>query len=171
MMLSARRKGGLGFEDQSLEKLDLIQRSAALARDHWLTGVGRVPVVGDFTVFDDHRIVVQEVEGRRVSRVLVSVIPPATVTQLEEPNEYVDGCFEEGGEGSCAMPDYAAGVAASEELQEQVPAFTDMLAQMQIPVGDMDAMIAEVDVEERDADEVAQEWVEANADVVASWVG
>lgn len=41
MMLSARRKGGLGFEDQSLEKLDLIQRSAVLARDHWLTGVGR----------------------------------------------------------------------------------------------------------------------------------
>jgi len=93
------------------------------------------------------------------------------MTQLEEPNEYVDGCFEDGGAGDCAMPDYAAGIAASADLQEQVPAFTDMLGQMEIPVSDMDAMIAQVDVEERDADEVAQEWVEANSEAVAGWVG
>jgi len=93
------------------------------------------------------------------------------MTQLEEPNEYVEGCLDEGGDGDCAMPDYAAGVAASADLQEQVPAFTDMLGRMEIPVGDMDTMIAQVDVEERDADEVAQEWVEANADVVDGWVG
>ncbi|WP_298803810.1 glycine betaine ABC transporter substrate-binding protein [uncultured Pseudokineococcus sp.] len=93
------------------------------------------------------------------------------VTKLEEPNPYEEGCFAEGGAGDCAMPDYAGGVAASDELQEEVPAFTEMLSRMEIPVDDMDAMIAEVDVEERDAADVAQEWVEENDDAVESWVG
>lgn len=93
------------------------------------------------------------------------------LTQLEEPNEYVEGCLDEGGPGNCAIPDQAGAIAASQELQEEVPAFTDMLGRMEIPVSDMDEMIAAVDVEERDAAEVAQEWVEANADVVETWVG
>jgi tetratricopeptide (TPR) repeat protein len=41
MVLSARRRGGLGFQDQSLEKLELIQKSFELARDHLGVGVGR----------------------------------------------------------------------------------------------------------------------------------
>lgn len=113
----------------------------------------------------------------RAEPVLVHLYQPHWVlaqhemTQLEEPDEHVDGCFEEGGDGSCAMLDYAAGIAASAELQEQVPASTDMLGRMEVPVSDMDAMIAQVDVEERDAAEVAQEWVEADADAVETWVG
>lgn len=45
--------------------------------------LGRLPGVGDFTDFDRHRIVVREVEGRRVSRVLVTVVPPVIVTHPE----------------------------------------------------------------------------------------
>jgi putative hemolysin len=46
--------------------------------------VGRIPQVGDSTDHDGRRIVVREVEGRRVSRVLVSALPPA-VEHSEEP--------------------------------------------------------------------------------------
>jgi putative hemolysin len=39
--------------------------------------LGRLPQIGDATEFDSHRIVVRDVDGRRVSRVLVSTVGPA----------------------------------------------------------------------------------------------
>lgn len=56
--------------------------------------LGRLPAVGDATEFDRHRIVVREVEGRRVSRVLVSTVTPTVSTEGEhqptaEPEEAV----------------------------------------------------------------------------------
>ena len=53
--------------------------------------LGRLPMVDDFTDFDAHRIVVREVDGRRVSRVLVSrgmppgATPPADPTGEQPP--------------------------------------------------------------------------------------
>jgi tetratricopeptide (TPR) repeat protein len=41
MLWSARRQGELGFQDRSLEKLELIRKSFQLARDHLGLGVGR----------------------------------------------------------------------------------------------------------------------------------
>ncbi len=38
--------------------------------------LGRLPLVDDLVDFEDHRIVVREVEGRRVGRVLVTAVPP-----------------------------------------------------------------------------------------------
>src|SRR5680860_1185070 len=45
--------------------------------------LGRLPRVGDFADFEGHRIVVREVEGRRVSRVLVTVVHPVIMTHPE----------------------------------------------------------------------------------------
>jgi len=45
--------------------------------------LGRLPRVGDFADFEGHRIVVREVDGRRVSRVLVTVVHPVIVTHPE----------------------------------------------------------------------------------------
>ena len=48
--------------------------------------LGRVPRVGDSTDFDGHRLVVREVDGRRASRVLVTVVPPgAFIVPVPEP--------------------------------------------------------------------------------------
>jgi len=45
--------------------------------------LGRVPEAGDTVDFEDHRLVVREVEGRRVARVLVTVVPPPVVLSPE----------------------------------------------------------------------------------------
>jgi putative hemolysin len=42
--------------------------------------LGRLPQAGDFVDFEDHRITVREIEGRRVSRVLVTAVPATTPT-------------------------------------------------------------------------------------------
>jgi putative hemolysin len=46
--------------------------------------LGRLPQVGDRVDFEDRRITVREVEGRRVSRVLVTAVPSAA-TDAEQP--------------------------------------------------------------------------------------
>jgi tetratricopeptide (TPR) repeat protein len=52
MVLTARPKGGLGLEDQSLEKLDSIGRVSQLVLDHFGLGIGR----GAFgTVFSSYQ--------------------------------------------------------------------------------------------------------------------
>jgi putative hemolysin len=38
--------------------------------------LGRLPQVGDHVDFEEHRIVVRELDGRRVGRVLVTAVPP-----------------------------------------------------------------------------------------------
>ncbi|CAA9344435.1 MAG: Hemolysins and related proteins containing CBS domains [uncultured Nocardioidaceae bacterium] len=51
--------------------------------------LGRLPEVGDATEFDTHRIVVREVDGRRVARVLVSTVTPVAATEGAEPTNGV----------------------------------------------------------------------------------
>ncbi|HEX6517891.1 MAG TPA: hemolysin family protein [Nocardioidaceae bacterium] len=45
--------------------------------------LGQVPEVGDFVDFGSHRLVVREVDGRRVSRVLVTAVPPMVVAHTD----------------------------------------------------------------------------------------
>ena len=53
--------------------------------------LGRLPQVGDSVDFEERRITVREVEGRRVSRVLVTAVPSVSVADpehaVEEPDE------------------------------------------------------------------------------------
>ncbi len=46
--------------------------------------LGRLPEIGDSTELDTHRIVVREVDGRRVARVLVSTVTPAVAADTNE---------------------------------------------------------------------------------------
>ena len=92
------------------------------------------------------------------------------LTQLEEPNPYEEGCFDEGGEGACAMPPYSAWTAARKDVADRAPAFYELLKQFEIPLEDMEAMLAKVDLENQEADAVATEWIEANQDQIDSWV-
>ena len=69
------------FEDET--GVELPDGPYETVAGYIMAQLGRVPEVGDSTDYDDHRIVVREVEGRRVSRVLVSVVPPPVVAHLE----------------------------------------------------------------------------------------
>jgi glycine betaine/proline transport system substrate-binding protein len=92
------------------------------------------------------------------------------LTQLEEPNPYKEGCFDEGGDGACAMPPYSAWTAARKDVAEKAPKFHAMLKEFKIPLEDMEAMLAKVDLEKQDAEAVAKEWVDANQADIKSWV-
>ena len=92
------------------------------------------------------------------------------LTQLEEPNPYKEGCFDEGADGACAMPPYSAWTAARKDVAEKAPKFYAMLKQFEIPLEDMEAMLAKVDLEKQDAEAVAKEWMEANKADVDAWV-
>ena len=70
------------FEDET--GVELPEGPYETVAGYIMAQLGRVPEVGDFTDYDGRRIVVRGVEGRRVSRVLVSAVPPAVVTHPEE---------------------------------------------------------------------------------------
>jgi len=65
------------FEDET--GIELPDGPYETIAGYIMAQIGRVPEVGDSTDHGGHRIVVREIEGRRVSRVLVSVVPPAIV--------------------------------------------------------------------------------------------
>jgi putative hemolysin len=70
------------FEDET--GVELPEGPYETVAGYIMAQLGRVPEVGDSTDYDGHRIVVREIEGRRVSRVMVSVVPPSVVTYPEE---------------------------------------------------------------------------------------
>jgi glycine betaine/proline transport system substrate-binding protein len=92
------------------------------------------------------------------------------MVQLEEPTPYSDGCLTTG-DGACAMPSYSANIAASKDLQEQAPAFVDLLTDLRISVEEMEAMQKQVDVDGEDVGTVARQWVDDHADQVDEWIG
>ena len=92
------------------------------------------------------------------------------MVQLEEPTPYSEGCLTTG-DGACAMPSYSANIAASTELQEQAPAFADLLVDLRIPVAEMEEMQKQVDVDGEDVATVAREWVDGHATQIDEWVG
>lgn len=65
------------FEDET--GIELPEGPYETVAGYIMAQLGRLPELDDFVDYDGHRIVVREVEGRRVSRVLVSVVPPELV--------------------------------------------------------------------------------------------
>jgi glycine betaine/proline transport system substrate-binding protein len=92
------------------------------------------------------------------------------MVQLEEPTPYSEGCLTTG-DGACAMPSYSANIAASKELQEQAPAFADLLTDLRISVEEMEVMQKQVDVDGDEVSAVARQWVDDHADQIDQWVG
>ena len=92
------------------------------------------------------------------------------MVQLEEPTPYTDGCLTTG-DGACAMPSYSANIAASTELQDQAPEFAGLLADLRIPVEEMEQMQKQVDVDGDEVTDVARQWVDDHGDQIDEWVG
>ena len=65
------------FEDET--GLELPEGPYETVAGFLMARLGRLPQVEDYVDFDDHRILVREVEGRRVGRVLVTAVPPSVV--------------------------------------------------------------------------------------------
>ena len=72
--------------------------------------------------------------------------------------------------GACAMPAYSAWTAASTRVQQDAPKFYAMLQKFEIPLTDMETMLKSVDVEKKDAGDVAKEWLGANQQKVQQWL-
>ena len=66
------------FEDET--GLELPDGPYETVAGYIMARLGRVPEKGDAVDFDGHRLVVRDVEGRRVSRVLVSLLPVVVVS-------------------------------------------------------------------------------------------
>jgi putative hemolysin len=69
------------FEDET--GIELPEGPYETVAGYIMSRLGRVPDKGDAVEFDRHRLVVREVEGRRVSRVLVTTVPPIVVVSPE----------------------------------------------------------------------------------------
>jgi putative hemolysin len=65
------------FEDET--GVELPEGPYETVAGYLMARLGRVPEVGDSVDHAEHRIVVRDVEGRRVSRVLVTAVPPTVV--------------------------------------------------------------------------------------------
>lgn len=93
------------------------------------------------------------------------------LVQLEEPNPYVEGAFEDGGPNDVAIPTLAANIAARKDLEERAPEFYEFLGKISIPLEDIEALqaAAEEDASLEPAD-LAEQWIEDNQDEVDSWL-
>jgi putative hemolysin len=65
------------FEDET--GIELPEGPYETVAGYIMARLGRLPKEGDSVDFDEHRIVVRDVENRRVVRVLVTVVPPPVV--------------------------------------------------------------------------------------------
>jgi glycine betaine/proline transport system substrate-binding protein len=92
------------------------------------------------------------------------------MVQLDEPTPYTDGCLTRG-DGACAMPSYSANIAASKDLQEQAPAFVDLLRGLRISIEEVEGMLKQVDVDDEDVETVARRWIDDHAGQIEEWVG
>jgi len=71
------------FEDET--RLKLPEGPYETVAGFLMARLGRLPQVGDWVDFEDRRITVLEVEGRRVGRVLVTAVPAQAVADPEQP--------------------------------------------------------------------------------------
>jgi putative hemolysin len=71
------------FEDET--RVALPEGPYETVAGFLMARLGRLPVPGDYVDFDGHRIVVKEVDGRRVGRVLVTVVPGVHRVDPEHP--------------------------------------------------------------------------------------
>ncbi len=69
------------FEDET--GIELPEGPYETVAGYIMARLGRLPVEGDQVDFEGHRIVVRDVENRRVGRVLVTVVPPEVVLDAD----------------------------------------------------------------------------------------
>ena len=65
------------FEDET--GIELPEGPYETVAGFIMARLGRVPVEGDVVDYEDHRILVRDVENRRVGRVLVTAVPPSVL--------------------------------------------------------------------------------------------
>lgn len=90
------------------------------------------------------------------------------LVQLEEPKPYEDGCFTT--RDDCAIPTLAAWIAARKDLAERAPAFAAALGKIEIPLTDVEAMLDQVDQQDKKPEEVAQQWLADHRSEVDAWL-
>jgi putative hemolysin len=72
--------GGLNLDDFEDETgIELPEGPYETVAGYIMARLGKVPTAGDSVDFEDHRIVVREVDNRKVDRVLVTAVPPVVV--------------------------------------------------------------------------------------------
>ena len=91
------------------------------------------------------------------------------LVELEEPNAYSGDCFT-GSKQACAMPTNDVWIAARKDLEQRAPRVWRLLTQFEIPIGDIEAMLVEVDEKKRPAAVVAREWIARNGALIGRWL-
>jgi putative hemolysin len=71
------------FEDET--GLELPEGPYETVAGFLMARLGRLPQVGDWVDFDERRITVREIDGRRVGRVLVTAAPTLVVVNPDHP--------------------------------------------------------------------------------------
>ncbi len=71
------------FEDET--GIELPEGPYETVAGFLMARLGRLPQVDDWVDFDERRITVREIDGRRVGRVLVSAVPPVVVVDPDHP--------------------------------------------------------------------------------------
>ena len=71
------------FEDET--GLELPEGPYETVAGFLMAQLGRLPQVDDWVDYDDRRITVREIEGRRVGRVLVTAVPPVVRVEPDHP--------------------------------------------------------------------------------------
>jgi putative hemolysin len=81
-------EGLLNLEDFAEETgLELPEGPYETVAGYLVSALGHIPEVGESVELDGHRLVVAELDGRRVSRVRVKVLPPRAAEPTEEVAE------------------------------------------------------------------------------------
>lgn len=93
------------------------------------------------------------------------------LVQLEEPNPYEDDCFVEGGRSDCAIPTLAAWIATNNELAEKAPEFAALLEKVQLPLKDVEGLLAEFEDQGTEPADLARTWVDDNQKEIEKWLG
>jgi len=71
------------FEDET--GVELPEGPYETVAGFLMAQLGRLPQVGDWVDYDEHRITVRELEGRRVGRVLVTAVPDVVIVDPDHP--------------------------------------------------------------------------------------
>jgi putative hemolysin len=71
------------FEDET--GVELPEGPYETVAGFLMARLGRLPQVGDWVDFDERRITVREIDGRRVGRVLVTAVPALVVVNPDHP--------------------------------------------------------------------------------------
>ncbi|MEM6305158.1 MAG: glycine betaine ABC transporter substrate-binding protein [Pseudomonadota bacterium] len=97
---------------------------------------------------------------------------------LSEP-AHTEGCMDlqldredwlEASKAACQTPDAEIFVAYSKSLEERNPAAAKFLSQIKLDPDVVNGWILEIGRDERDPQDVAEEWIAANMDTVNEWI-